>query len=116
MNRITHNDLVPEQLANMRRGPFAPPTESEKVEYLMTRVKMDRQRSHFENYGLEHVLSYQRRISATKEHFMRRNMKGPLGIVRDFWDRTEAQMRAPIHDGRERGISRKLISRYITLT
>ena len=81
----------------MRRGPFAPPTESEKVEYLMTRVKMDRQRSHFENYGLEHVLSYQRRISATKEHFMKRNMKGPLGIVRDFWDRTEAQMRAALH-------------------
>ena len=113
MKRITHNDLVPEQLANMRRGPFAPPTESEKVEYLMTRVRTDRQRSQFENYGLEHVLSYQRRISATKGYFMRRNQKGPLGIVRDFWDRTEAQMRAPIHDGREREIWRKLISRYL---
>ena len=72
----------------MRRGPFALPTESEKVEYLMTRVRTDRQRSQFENFGLEHVLSYQRRISATKVNFMRRNQKGPLGIVRDFWDRT----------------------------
>ena len=88
VKRITHNDLVPEQLANMRRGPFATPTESEKVEYLMTRVRTDRQRSQFENYGLEHVLSYQRRISATKNHFMRRNRKTPLGIARDFWDRT----------------------------
>ena len=88
MVTITHNDLVPEQLANMRRGPFAAPTESEKVEYLMTRVRTDRQRHQFENYGLEHVLSYQRRISATKVNFMRRNQKGPLGIVRDFWDRT----------------------------
>ena len=88
MVTITHNDLVPEQLANMRRGPFAQPTESEKVEYLMTRVRTDRQRSQFENFGLEHVLSYQRRISATKVNFMRRNQKGPLGIVRDFWDRT----------------------------
>ena len=88
MVTITHNDLVPEQLANMRRGPFALPTESEKVEYLMTRVRTDRQRSQFENFGLEHVLSYQRRVSATKMNFMRRNQKGPLGIVRDFWDRT----------------------------
>ena len=88
MVTITHNDLVPEQLANMRRGPFAAPTESEKVEYLMTRVRTDRHRHQFENYGLEHVLSYQRRISATKASFIRRNQKGPLGIVRDFWDRT----------------------------
>ena len=88
---ITHNDLVPEMLANIRRGPFSPPTETEQVEYLLTRVRSDRQRGDFENYGLEHVLSYQRRIAATKEHFMRRNHKTPLGIARDYWDRTEAR-------------------------
>ena len=72
-NRITHNDHVPEMLAVIRRGPFAEPTESEKVEYLFTRVKKDRVRSDFENYALEHVLSYQRRVAATKESFMKRN-------------------------------------------
>ena len=84
----THNDLVPEMLANIRRGPFASPTAEEHVEYLFTRVRADRERSDFENYGMEHVLSYQRRVAATKEHFMRRNHKTPLGIVRDFWDRS----------------------------
>ena len=58
-------------LAVIRRGPFAEPTESEKVEYLFTRVKKDRVRSDFENYALEHVLSYQRRVAATKESFMK---------------------------------------------
>ena len=84
----THNDLVPEMLANIRRGPFAAPTPEEHVEYLFTRVRSGRQRSEFENYGMEHVLSYQRRVAATKEHFLRRNHKTPLGIVRDFWDRS----------------------------
>ena len=84
----THNDLVPEMLANIRRGPFSPPTPEEHVEYLFTRVRSGRQRSEFENYGMEHVLSYQRRVAATKEHFLRRNHKTPLGIVRDYWDRS----------------------------
>ena len=97
-NRITHNDRVPEMLAVIRRGPFAEPTESEKVEYLLTRVKKkDRVRTDFENYALEHVLSYQRRVSATKESFMKRNTLTPLGIMTDWWDRTEAQMRAALH-------------------
>ena len=39
----------------------------------------------FENYAYEHVLSYQRRIQATKEQFMRRNKKTPLGIIQDWW-------------------------------
>ena len=84
----THNDLVPEMLANIRHSPFAAPTPREHVEYLFTRVRSARQRSEFENYGMEHVLSYQRRVAATKEHFMRRNHKTPLGVVRDFWDRS----------------------------
>ena len=73
MVTITHNDLVPEMLANIRRGPFSPPTETEQIEYLLTRVRTDRSKADFENYGLEHVLSYQRRISATKERFMKRS-------------------------------------------
>ena len=39
----------------------------------------------FENYAFEHVLFYQRRIQATKKHFMRRNKKTPLGIIQDWW-------------------------------
>ena len=97
MVTITHNDLVPEMLANIRRGPFAAPTGEEKIEYLLTRVRSDRQRADFENYGMEHVLSYQRRIAATKENFFKRNRMTPLGIMRDYWDRTEAQMRAALH-------------------
>ena len=97
MITITHNDIVPEMLANIRRGPFAAPTEEEHVEYLLTRVRSDRHRADFENYGMEHVLSYQRRVLETKANFLRRNQITPLGITRDFWDRTEAQMRAALH-------------------
>ena len=93
MVTITHNDRVPELLATIRRGPFAEPTETEQVEYLFTRVKAKREALAFENYAFEHVLSYQRRIQATKEHFMGRNTKTPLGVMQDWWDRTEAQMR-----------------------
>ena len=117
-------DHVPELLAVIRRKPFAEPTETEMVEYLLTRVRSDRRKPDFENFAFEHVLSYQRRIAATKEHFMRRNKVTPLGIIHDWWevrrdkrfvfhqclclwacrvsahhqDRTEAQMRAALHD------------------
>ena len=74
----------------MRRGPFAVPTETEKIEYLLGRVPKSYRRSPFEQFPLEHVLSYQRRISAIKKHFMARNKMTPLGVVYDFWDRTEA--------------------------
>ena len=47
---------------------------------------------------MEHVLSYQRRVHATKTSFLKRNVMTPLGIVKDWWDRTEAQMRAALHD------------------
>ena len=77
-------------LANIRRGPFAQPDESEKCEYLFTRVKASQKRPNFEDFALEHVLSYQRRVNAIKDEFMVRNKKTPLGIVRDWWDRTAA--------------------------
>jgi len=97
MVTITHNDSVPELLSVIRRGPFAEPTEAERVEYLLTRVRTDRKKPDFENYAFEHVLSYQRRIAATKDAFFTRNKLTPLGIVQDWWDRTEAQMRAALH-------------------
>ena len=68
---ISFNDFVPEMLANARRGPFAEPDEVERVEYLLTRLKSERTRVDHEHYALEHVLSYQRRVAATKESFMR---------------------------------------------
>ena len=86
MVTITHNDHVPELLAVIRRKPFAEPTETEMVEYLFTRVRTDRRKPDFENFAFEHVLSYQRRIAATKEHFMRRNKLTPLGIIQDWWE------------------------------
>ena len=60
-------------------------TRTEQVEYLFTRVRAKRDKMDFENYAFEHVLSYQRRIQATKEQFMRRNKKTPLGIIQDWW-------------------------------
>ena len=80
-----HNDLSPEMLATARRGPFATPTDSELIEYLSQRVRSDQGRPKFEERGLEHVLSYQRRIHATKQNFFRRNFLTPLGIVREWW-------------------------------
>ena len=59
-----------------------------QIEYLFTRVRAKRDKMDFENYAFEHVLSYQRRIQATKEQFMRRNKKTPLGVIQDWWDRT----------------------------
>ena len=50
------------------------------VEYLFTRVRANRDKPEFENHAFEHVLSYQRRIAATKENFMKRNALTPLGI------------------------------------
>ena len=94
---ITHNDNCPEMLASVRRGPLAPPKDEESIEYLLMRKKRDAQRPAVEHFSLEHVLSYQRRVKAVKQWFMDRNVKTPLGRVRDWWDRTEAQMRAALH-------------------
>ena len=62
MVTISHNDKTPEMLAAIRRGPCAVPTQAEKVEYLLTRIKSDNKRLSFEKHGLEHVLTYQRRV------------------------------------------------------
>ena len=51
MVTITHNDMSPEMLAAARRGPFAAPTDSEMIEYLMQRVISDSQRPRFEELG-----------------------------------------------------------------
>ena len=97
MVTVTANDSSPEMLAAIRRGPFAEPTDEEFVEYLLTRKRRDQERPAFENHSLEHVLSFQRRVNAIKTNFMDRSKKTPLGRVRDWWDRTEAQMRAALH-------------------
>ena len=89
MVTITHNDSSPELLAIIRRKPFATPTASEKIEYLFKRVKSKNKRPDFESYALEHVFSFQRRIQATKQLFMKRNTLTPLGVMRDYWDRTD---------------------------
>ena len=97
MITVTHNDSAPEMLAAIRRGPFSPPTIAERSEFLMIRKKRGQVRPDFENYSLEHVISFQRRIHALKTHFLRREKRTPLGRLRDFWDRTEAQLRAALH-------------------
>ena len=81
------NDFAPEMLASARRGPFAEPTATERVEYLLTRLRTERTRLDHENYALEHCISYQRRVAATKDAFMRRGKLTPLGILGDWWDR-----------------------------
>ena len=87
MVTITHNDFAPEMLASARRGPFAEPTPSERIEYLVTRLRSDRTHLDHENYALEHVLSYQRQIAATKDAVMKRNTQIPFGILKDWWAR-----------------------------
>ena len=77
---ITFNDFAPEMLACAGRGSFAEPDEVERVEYLLTRLRSERTRVDHENYALEHVLSYQRRVAMTKESFMRRGKKTPSSI------------------------------------
>jgi hypothetical protein len=97
MITITHNDSAPEMLAAVRRGPFAAPTPAEEIEYLMGRKDVGQKRPDFEAHAVEHVLSYQRRVHAVKSNFMTVNKTTPLGVMRDWWDRTEAQMRAALH-------------------
>ena len=97
MVTVTANDSSPEMLAAVRRGPLAAPTAEENIEYLLTRKRRDQERPPCENYSLEHVLSFQRRVAALKANFMRRGKKTPLGKLSDWWDRTEAQMRAALH-------------------
>ena len=89
---ISHNDNCAEMLAATRRGAFATPTEEERIEYLLTRVRKTERRPAFEKSALEHVLSYQRRVHAIKLNFMTKNAETPLGIIRDWWDRAPARV------------------------
>ena len=97
MVTVTANDSSPEMLASIRRGPFATPTEEELIEYLIKRKPRNKARPEFETHSLEHVLSFQRRVHHMKAKFMVRNSSTPLGILQDWWDRTEAQNRAAPH-------------------
>ena len=97
MVTITANDSSSEMLAAVRRGPFAEPTPDEHLEYLLSTKAPWKERPRFEDFSLEHVLSFQRRVHAVKTQFFRRDAKTPLGRLREWWDRTEAQMRAALH-------------------
>ena len=68
----------------IRRGPFAKPTNSEQIEYLLTRVPKTDSRKHFEKHSLEHVLSFQRRVHAIKRLFLKRGKVSPLGVLEDL--------------------------------
>ena len=89
MVTLTANDSNPEMLAVIRRGPLSKPTSDEMIEYLLARKRRDQERPPYEHYSLEHVLSYQRRVKAVKESFLKRGVVTPLGVVNDFWDRTD---------------------------
>ena len=66
MVTISHNDHCADLLAVVRRGPGARPTEDEFIEYLLSRRKRSQERPPTEHYAFEHVLSYQRRVTAIK--------------------------------------------------
>ena len=97
MVTITRNNRSAEILATVRRGPFAKPDATEQLEYLFTRVLRKDSRQDFEKHALEHVLSFQRRVLVAKKLFLRRGKQAPLGIIEDYWDRTEAQQRGSLH-------------------
>ena len=95
MLTVTANDNSPELAAAVRRGPFAVPTETELVEYLLSRKRIGRPSS--EQHGVFHVIAYQRRLAYIKNEFFSRNFATPLGELEDWWDRTEAQQRGALH-------------------
>jgi len=97
MTTISHNDSCPEMLAVVRRGPGARPRDHEMIEYLMGHKPKTQERPVVEEYALEHVLSFQRRVVEFKRWFMRRGEMTPLGSALEWWDRTEAQVRAALH-------------------
>ncbi len=55
MVTITHNNLSPEFLACVRRGPFAKPRPLEMIEYLLGRTRKSERRPAFEKYPCEHA-------------------------------------------------------------
>ena len=70
-------------LATVRRGPFAAPTQEEKIEFLLTRMKKSDAKVAFADHALEHTLSFQRRVRFIKQDFLKRGVPTPLGITQD---------------------------------
>ena len=97
MVTITHNNRCAEMLAAVRRGPFAFPTQEERIEYLLARTRKSSCAVAFAEHALEHTLSFQRRVRSIKRDFLKRGTATPLGITQDYWDRTEAQQRGALH-------------------
>ena len=97
MVTITQNDLSPELIAHALRGPCAAPREEEKIAYLLTRRAPSDRRPNIQKDAPAAVLSFQRRVHATKQHFLTRHKRTPLGVATAFWDRTEAQTRQALH-------------------
>ena len=93
----TQNDQSAELLAHARRGPCAVPTEREKVEYLLKRRRPRVKRARVTDDATAAVLSFQRRTHALKDKFLVQYRRTPLGIISDYWDRTEAQQRGALH-------------------
>ena len=82
---LSANDGSPELAACVRRGPFAIPDESEMVEYLLSRKRVNRASA--EQHSVFHVISYQRRLNFIKNDFFVRGYATPLGITLDWWAR-----------------------------
>ena len=93
MVTFTHNNQCAEMLAAVRRGPFALPTNLERIEHLLRRKPANASRKDFEKFGCEHVINFQQRMHDNKMWFLKRDSPSPLGIVQNYWDRTEAQQR-----------------------
>ena len=77
-------------LAVVRRGPFSVPTQEERIEFLLTRVRKSNCSVEFAQHALEHTLSFQRRVHAIKVDFLKRGVVTPLGITQDYLDRIVA--------------------------
>ena len=93
----TQNDNSPLLLAHARRGPCATPTESEMFEFLLTRRAPGEKRANIQDDAAAATVSFQTRTHALKQNFLRRYQRTPIGIVTDYWDRTEAQTRQALH-------------------
>ena len=91
MVTVTHMNNVPEIRAAVRGGPFARPTEEDKIAHLLTRIRKDDSPLRCADHAVEHVLSYQRRVHSVKKEFLTRGKQSPLGLNADFADRTEAR-------------------------
>ena len=98
MATLTQNDDSSELLANARRGPCAAPSDREMIEFLLLHNRSRTEaRPNITKDPTAATLSFQRRAHAFKERFMKQNHPTPLGVVTDYWDRTEAQTRQALH-------------------